>query len=96
MKPIFGRHPLVLAFYLVVLALILGIVALAFTIRQQDEVVVVRQKPCIGLVLYGGKDDAGWNRQHYEGAMAAAKRCGIDIDVIEHVTFDEQSVEVAM
>ena len=96
MKLIFGHHPLILAFYVASLALVIGIFALVFTIHRQDDVIAVQQKPCIGLILYGGRDEAGWNRQHYEGVMAAAERCGIDVDVIDHVTFDEKSAEETM
>ena len=96
MRPIFGQHPLLLAFYAVALALVFGIGALVFTIQRHDDEIAVRQKPHIGLVLYGGTDDVGWNRQHYDGVIMAARRCGIDVDVIDHVTFDDASAEAAM
>ena len=96
MKPIFGHHPLILMFYAAALALVFGIFGLVFTIQRHDNEIAVRQKPHIGLVLYGGTDDAGWNRQHYDGVIMAARRCGIDVDVIDHVTFDDASAEAAM
>ena len=96
MKPVFGHHPLMLALYFVALALVFGILGLIFSIRQQDETIAVLEQPHIGLVLYGGPDDAGWNRQHYDGVVEAARRCGIAVDAIDHVTFDDASAEAAM
>ncbi|MDY6267735.1 MAG: BMP family ABC transporter substrate-binding protein [Selenomonadaceae bacterium] len=96
MKPILGKHTLVFAFCAVALALIAGIFQLLFSIRQQEDDVAVMKRPRIGLVLYGGQDEAGWNRQHATGVLAAARRVGVDVDVVDHVTFETARAEEAL
>lgn len=96
MKTTFGHHALFFAFGVIALALCTGIAALIFSIRQQEDVIAVRQKPRIGLMLYGGQDEAGWNRQHASGVRQAARRVGIDVDIIDHVTFEPKHAEEAL
>ena len=53
---------------------------------SQFHVAPRASRPQIALLLTGGRDEAGWNRAHYRGAMAAAKTHEIDLIVREHVT----------
>ena len=101
MKPIWENqmwenHTLFFVFCAIALALVMGISALVFSIHRQEDVIAVRQKPRIGLMLYGGQDEAGWNRQHAEGVKQAARRVGVDVDIIDHVTFEQAPAEEAL
>ena len=101
MKPIWENqmwenHTLFFVFCAIALALVMGISALIVSIRRQEDVIAVRQKPRIGLMLYGGQDEAGWNRQHAEGVKQAARRVGVDVDIIDHVTFEQAPAEEAL
>ncbi len=101
MKPMWENqmwenHTLFFVFCAIALALVMGISALVFSIHRQEDVIAVRQKPRIGLMLYGGRDEAGWNRQHAAGVLQAARRVGVDVDIIDHVTFDQARADEAL
>ena len=87
MKAHIRRSPLALGLKLVGGALVTAIFLLLFNMKQQEDAIAVYQQPKIGLMLYGGRDEAGWNRQHFAGVTAAARRMGIEVEVRDNVTF---------
>ncbi len=64
----------------------LAIMACILVSISEFHVAPYTSRPRIGFLLTGGRDEAGWNRGHYQSAMAAAEEYNIDLVVREHIT----------
>ncbi len=70
------------------LLLFLGIFGLLLSLYRVDDKAARAEQPSVGVVLHGGIDDAGWNRQHYVGIQKAADITGIKLYIVDGVTLN--------
>ncbi len=64
----------------------LAILACTLVSVSEFHVAPHTSRPRIGFLISGGRDEAGWNQGHFQGAMAAATEYGVDLIVREHLT----------
>ncbi len=69
-----------------ILGVTMAILACTLVSVSEFHVAPHASRPRIGFLLTGGRDEAGWNRCHFQGAMAAATDYGIDLIVREHLS----------
>jgi len=61
------------------------LVAIVITISSYDGFSATSEKPKIGLIITGAKNDDGWNGRHYQALKSVCERFGLTLLVKENI-----------